>query len=392
MIYKKISSIHKGLFFFVFLSIFPICFSATSHQEEATSHQEEKFSPGTFIIDHILDDYGWHLFTYKEKHVSIPLPVILFDGGKPIVFMSNKFHHGQSSYRGYAMGFTENTKKKIVKLGGEYDGYTGHITEEMAECIDHDASLINISITKNVCALFFSIFLILWLFLHIANQYKKNPCKAPKGLQSIFEVLIVYVRDDIAKPSIGEKKYEKYLPYLLTLFFFIFLNNVLGLIPLFPAGANVTGNIAVTATLALITFFVTLFSSNKNYWKHIFNTPSVPWWLKIPLPLMPVVELIGVFTKPLVLMIRLFANISGGHIVVLGFICLIFIFGGMSPAIGYGVSVGSLFFYLFMGLVELVVAFVQAFVFTLLSALYIGMALEEHHEEETHHDTLPTHE
>jgi F-type H+-transporting ATPase subunit a len=385
MTYKKISSIHKGLFFFVFLSIFPICFSADSHHEE-------KFEPGSFIIDHILDDYGWHLFTYKEKHVSIPLPVILFDKGKPVLFMSNKFHHGQESYKGYALGFTENTKKKIVKLGGEYEGYTGHITEEMSDFIDHKASLINISITKNVCALFFSIFLIIWLFLHIANQYRKNPCKAPKGIQSVFEVLIVYIRDEIAKPSIGEKKYEKYLPYLLTLFFFIFLNNVLGLIPVFPAGANVTGNIAVTATLALITFFVTLFSSNKNYWKHIFNTPGVPWWLKIPLPLMPLVELVGVFTKPLVLMIRLFANISGGHIIVLGFICLIFIFGGMAPAIGYGVSVGSLFFYLFMGLLELVVAFVQAFVFTLLSALYIGMALEEHHEEEAHHHTLSTNE
>ena len=385
MNYKRTSSIYKGLLFFIFLSIFSIHLSASSHEEG-------KFEPGPFIIDHILDDYGWHLFTYKEKHVSVPLPIILFDDWKPVVFMSNKFHHGHDSYKGYALGFTEDTKTKIVKLGGVYEGYTGHITEDMAHDINYEASLINISITKNVCALLFSICLILCLFLYIAKQYRKNPCKTPKGIQSIFEVLIIYIRDEIAKPSIGEKKYEKYLPYLLTLFFFIFLNNVLGLIPIFPAGANVTGNIAVTATLALITFFVTLFSSNKNYWKHIFNTPGVPWWLKIPLPLMPFVELVGVFTKPLVLMIRLFANISGGHIIVLGFICLIFIFGGMAPAIGYGVSAVSIFFYLFMGLLELVVAFVQAFVFTLLSALYIGMALEEHHEEETHHHTLPTNE
>jgi len=239
-----------------------------------------------------------------------------------------------------------------------------------------------------VCSLFLSIGLIIWLFLHIANRYKKNPCKTPKGLQSIFEVLILFVRDDIAKPSIGEKKYEKYLPYLLTLFFFIFFNNVLGLIPLFPGGANVTGNIAVTATLALITFFITLFVSNKNYWKHIFNTPGVPWWVKIPLPLLPLVEFMGVLTKPFVLMVRLFANILGGHVIAIGLICLIFVFGAMAPAIGYGISVVSIFFYLFMGLLEIIVAFVQAFVFTLLSAIYIGMAMEEHHEEKVPHQPL----
>jgi len=385
MTYTKTSSLRKGLFLFIFLPFFSIHLSA-SPQDDGN------FDPGSFIIDHVVDAHEWHIFSYKEKHVSVPLPIILFDNGKPVFFMSNKFHHGQDSYKGYALGFTEDTKGKIVKLGGIYEGYTGHITEDMADAINSNATLIDISITKNVCALFFSIGLIIWLFLYIANKYKKNPCKAPKGLQSIFEVLIVYIRDGIAKSSIGEKKYEKYLPYLLTLFFFIFLNNILGLIPLFPAGANVTGNIAVTAALALITFFVTLFSSNKNYWKHIFNTPGVPWWLKFPLPLMPFVELVGVFTKPVILMIRLFANILGGHIIVLSFICLIFIFGAMSPLIGYGVSVVSILFYLFMGLLELVVAFIQAFVFTLLSALYIGMAVEEHHEEETHHHTLPVNE
>ncbi len=385
MTYKKNNTLLKGAIFFIFLSIFSI-------QLFAASHETEKFEPGSFIIDHVLDDYGWHLFAYKGKHVSIPLPIILLDNRKPVVFMSNKFHHGHDAYKGYALGFTENTKKKIVKLDGEFAGYTGHITPDMANSIDQESSLINISITKNVCALFLSIILMAWLFIHIANQYKKNPCKAPKGLQSIFEVLIIYVRDDIVKPSIGEKKYKKYLPYLLTLFFFIFLNNVLGLIPIFPAGANLTGNIAVTATLALITFFVTQFSSNKNYWKHIFNTPGVPWWLKFPLPIMPIVEFVGVLTKPLVLMIRLFANITGGHIIVLGFVCLIFIFGEMKPAIGYGVSVVSIFFYIFMGLLELVVAFVQAFVFTLLSSLYIGMACEEHHHEEETHCTLPANE
>lgn len=369
--------------------LFLFFFLLSSVNLSAASESVEKFEPGPFIIDHVLDSYGWHIFTYKEMDVSVPLPIILFDQGKPVCFLSGKFHHGHDAYKGYAIGFTEKTKNSIVKLKGDYAGYTGPITEEMVESIDLEAKLIDISITKNICALFFSLILIVWLFLYITKKYKQNPCKAPKGLQSIFEVLIIYVRDEIARPSIGEKHYNKYLPFLLTLFFFIFLNNVLGLIPIFPAGANVTGNIAVTATLALITFFVTLFSSKKNYWKHIFNTPGVPWWLKFPLPLMPLVELVGVFTKPFVLMIRLFANITGGHIIVLGFVCLIFIFGEMAPAIGFGVSIVSIFFYLFMGLLELVVAFVQAFVFTLLSSLYIGMALEDEHHEEAHHQALP---
>jgi F-type H+-transporting ATPase subunit a len=169
------------------------------------------------------------------------------------------------------------------------------------------------------------------------------------------------------------------MPYLLTLFFFIFLNNLLGLVPIFPGGANVTGNIAVTMVLALFTFVITTFSGNKEYWMHIINTPGVPWWLKIPVPLMPVVELIGVFTKPFVLMVRLFANITAGHIIVLGFISLIFIFGELNAGLGFGVSIVSIAFAIFMFLLELLVAFIQAYVFTLLSALYFGMATEEHH-------------
>lgn len=345
------------------------------------SEEKKPFEPGSFIIEHLMDSYGWHIITYKDHDVSIPLPIILFDDWKPMVFMSGKFHHGHDSYKGYAIGFTESTKNKIVKLNGEYAGYSGHITEEMVSHIDSEAKLIDISITKNVCALFISIILISWIFLSVAKKYKANPHAAPKGMQSIFEMLILFVRDNIAKPSIGSK-YGKYLPYLLTLFFFIFTNNLLGLLPIFPGGANLTGNIAVTMILALITFFVTNLSANKSYWVHIFNTPGVPWWLKIPIPLMPVVELVGVITKPLVLMIRLFANISAGHIIIMGFICLIFIFGQMAPVLGYGVSIVSIFFYLFMGLLELIVAFVQAFVFTLLSSLYIGMAIEEHHHEE----------
>ena len=215
----------------------------------------------------------------------------------------------------------------------------------------------------------------LWLFLSVAKNYTRRAGKAPTGLQSWVEPLIIFIRDDVAVSSIGEKKYEKYMPYLLTVFFFIFFNNIMGLIPIFPGGANVTGNIAVTLVLALITFVITLLSGNLNYYGHIF-WPPVPHALKI---LMIPIEIIGVFIKPFVLMVRLFANITAGHIIALGFFSLIFIFGSIHVFAGYGVSVVTIAFTVFMTLLELLVAFIQAYVFTFLSALYFGMAVEEHH-------------
>jgi F-type H+-transporting ATPase subunit a len=226
-----------------------------------------------------------------------------------------------------------------------------------------------------------SALLMLLIFISVAKAYARNVNQAPKGMQSMLEPLILFIRDDIAKSSIGEKKYEKYMPYLLTIFFFIFLNNILGLVPIFPGGANVTGNIAVTLVMAVFTFILTSFSGNMHYWIDIVNTPGVPWWLKLPIPLMPIVEIIGIITKPFVLMVRLFANITAGHIIALGFVSLIFIFGAMNAAWGYGVSVVSVAFMIFMNLLELLVAFIQAYVFTLLSALYFGLATAEpeHH-------------
>ena len=374
MIYKKIRHL-LPLLFCAFMLLFSPYSCMTAKAEE------EEINPGEYIMGHITDEYGWHITTFNDHHISIPLPVILFDGGKLVTFSSGKFHHGHQAYKGYALGFTEETDGSIVKLGGNYADYTGEIDFTTAT-IDHVCKY-DISITKNVCALLISIVLLCWIFLSVAKKYKDGPLKAPKGLQSLLEPLILFIRDDVAIPSIGEDKYQKYFPYLLTLFFFILFNNLMGLIPIFPGGANLTGNITVTAVLALITFFITNISGNKHYWKDIFNAPGVPWWLKIPIPLMPVVEFFGVFTKPFVLMIRLFANITAGHIIVLGFMSLIFIFGAMSPAIGYAVSPVSIFFYIFMGLLELLVAFIQAFVFTLLTAIYIGMAIEEpHHEKE----------
>ena len=375
---------------FALSTAFLLIFS-TSSLFAAETGETEKFNPGPFIVEHVIDDYGWHITGSDDKSVSIPLPVILFDNGKPVVFMSNKFHHGHNAYKGYALGFTPETKRTIVKLTENYTGEIAELADEkgianeeqMAQLIDADASIIDISITKNVCSLIISIIILLWLFLKVAKQYKTRENKAPHGAQGLVEPLILFIRDEVAIPSLGDK-YEKYFPYLLTLFFFILVNNLMGLIPIFPGGANVTGNIAITGILAVITFLMTTFSSNKNYWKHIINTPGVPWFLKFPIPLMPVVEFIGIFTKPFVLMVRLFANITAGHIITLAFVSLIFIFGQMNLVIGWAVSPVSVFFYIFMGLMELLVAFIQAFVFTLLSAMYIGMAIGEEEHEEAH--------
>jgi F-type H+-transporting ATPase subunit a len=319
------------------------------------------------IIEHIIDAYEWHILDIGKTHVSVPLPVILIYEGKLYTFMSSKFHHGHDPYKGFMIAKEGPKKGKIVRM------------DEHGQP-DLEAKIYDLSITKNVFAIFFSAALIIFIFVSIARAYKRRAGQAPKGLQSFFEPLILFVRDDIAKAAIGPK-YERYTPYLLTLFFFIFFNNLMGLIPIFPFGANVTGNLAVTGIMALFTFFITTFSGNKDYWKHIFNTPGVPWWLKIPIPLMPIVEFMGIFTKPFVLMVRLFANITAGHIIILGFMSLIFIFANLKSYMGLAVAPVSIAFGIFMGLLEILVAFIQAYVFTLLSALYFGMAIEEHHHD-----------
>jgi len=354
----------KRILFFICVVLATTNLFAT--EAEHQTEPKEEFNPGTFIMEHIGDAHDWHIATIGETHISIPLPVIVYSQQSGLhVFMSSKFHHGHQAFEGLRLE-TEGINK-------------GKIVEENAGIISVP---LDISITKNVVSLFISLFLLLYIFISVANSYKRNKDKAPKGIQSMLEPLILFLRDDVAKPSIGKHKFEKYMPYLLTVFFFIFINNLLGLIPIFPGGANLTGNIAITMVLALFTFVITTINANKNYWVHIVNTPGVPWWLKLPIPLMPIVEIIGVFTKPFVLMVRLFANITAGHIIGLGFISLIFIFGKMSIYGGYGISVMSIAFSVFMAMLELLVAFVQAYVFTLLSALYFGMATEDHHHEE----------
>ena len=344
-------------------------------QSHETAKAEKKgFDAGEMIMEHIGDAHEWHILAYNDFQLTIPLPVILIDNGKVVTFMSSRFHHGHEAYNGYKLELEGINKGKIVKVLGD------------GETVDASAKIpLDFSITKNVVSLFISILLLCFVFISIGNKYKRNPDTAPKGLQSLLEPLILFVRDDIAIAGLGKKKYARFMPFLLTVFFFIFFNNLLGLIPIFPGGANLTGNISITLVLALFTFVITTFIGNKNYWLHVFNAPGVPWWLKFPIPLMPVVEFVGLITKPFVLMVRLFANITAGHIILLGFMSLIFIFGNMNPFAGYGVSVFSIAFAVFMSMLELLVAFIQAYVFTLLSAIYFGMAMEEHHtaEEQT---------
>ena len=340
------------------------------HAEEAQTG-EEPFNAGKFVIEHVSDAHDWHIVSFGDTHISIPLPVILYSekpewhGGKSFhVFMSSKFHHGHADYKGFRLSHSEENEGKILELD---------------EAGNEAGKPIDISITKTVAGVLVSVIVLFWLIFSVARSAKRNAGKAPSGLQNLVEPVILFIRDEVAKPAIGEKKSEKFMPFLLSLFFFILINNFIGLVPIPPFGANVTGNIAVTMVLALFTFFITTFNGNKHYWKEIYN-PDVPWWLKFPLPLMPIVELSGVITKPFVLMVRLFANMLAGHMIVTVFVSLIFIFASLfGSGVGLAASPVSILFSVFILLLDVLVSFIQAYVFTLLSALYFGMATAEHH-------------
>lgn len=341
----------------------------TAHAETSVSHaagEEKEEDISQMILHHIADSHEWHFF----GDVSVPLPVILYTQNGLVTFLSNKFGHNDHGTEVFEANGT-----RLVNYHGKFY-YPSATKTADGTYIAHDArgDILNpkpfdISITKNVVSLLISVTVLLIVFIGIAKAYKKREGKAPKGLQSILEPIILFVRDDIAKPQLGHR-YKGFMPYLLTVFFFVWLNNLMGLIPFFPGGANLTGNIAVTMMLALCTFVLTTVNGNKNYWGHVF-TPHVPWWLY---PLMIPVEIIGLFTKPIALMIRLFANITAGHILILSLISLIFIIKSVLVA---GVAIP---FVLFISVIELVVGFIQAFIFTILSALFIGMAVEEHAE------------
>lgn len=330
----------------------------------------EKPDIGNIILGHIGDEHGWHIATIGDKHLTIPLPIILWHEGTLHIFMSSKFQHGHARYQGFKIGTRadgEALDGKIICVNekGEYTGQKP----------------LDFSITKNVCYLFVTAALLIWLVFYMKRVSVQRRNQAPKGLQNAVEILITFVKEEIAEVSIEKAKSAKYLPFLLTVFFFILLSNLFGIIPVFPFGANLTGNIATTLVLAVITFLVTTFSGNKNYWKHIFNAPGTPWWLKFPIPLMPVIEIVSMLVKPFVLMVRLFANIMAGHIIILSFVCAIFIFGEMGIGIAYGAAPVPVLFAALLDILEILVAVIQAYVFTLLSAVYIGMATAEHHEE-----------
>ena len=323
--------------------------------EAPQAEAAESFDLNHYIFGHIGDAYEWHITTIKGKHISIPLPCIVFDGGL----------HVFSSHKMAEHGYTLNEEGKLINAA------TGKRP-------------LDISITKNVCSLIISSILLLFLVLYSARWYKRHDAmkEAPRGLPGLMEMLITMVTDDIIKEGVG-KDWERYAPYLLTAFFFIFLNNLLGIVPFFPGGANVTGNIAVTLCLALCTFLAVNLFGNKHYYKDIF-WPDVPTWLKVPLPLMPLIEIIGIFTKPFSLMIRLFANILAGHIMILGVVAVIFLTVKLGPALNGSMTVISVLFGVFMDVLELLVAFIQAYVFTMLSSVFIGLSRmepEEGHEQ-----------
>ena len=326
---------------------------------DAHAPKEEGFNPNELIMHHIADSHGWHILDWDGHAVSIPLPVILWTNDGLVVFSSSEFHHDTEGHHVVNAGGQQfvNKHEKIYYAGSE------------------DKPL-DFSITKNVLSLIMGAVLIVLIFLSAARFYAKNTNKAPRGLASFVEPLILFVRDDIARGAIPEKHLNRFVPYLLTLFFFIWVNNLLGLVPFFPGGANLTGNIAVTLVLAAFTLIITNVNGTKDYWMHIVWMPGVPTPLK---PILALIELIGVFTKPFSLMIRLFANITAGHILVLSLVSLIFIFESV------WISPGSIILTLFISTLELLVAALQAYVFTMLTAMSFGAAVEEHHHDDHAH-------
>ena len=343
---------------------------ATAISEEAESQGgENPVDVKGIVFGHIGDSYEWHITTWGDVHVTIPLPVIVYSeiSGWHF-FMSSRLEENEGSYEGLT----------IAPAGSRYEGKLVEYDAEGNEVRPWD-----FSITKVSFALLINSFILLLVILGVARWYRKKPLEspAPKGFVGFMEMFIMMVNDDIIKSCIGPK-YRKFAPYLLTAFFFIFINNLMGLVPFFPGGANVTGNIAITMVLAICTFLAVNIFGTKAYWKDIF-WPDVPWWLKVPIPLMPLIEFFGVFTKPFALMIRLFANMLAGHMAMLVLTCLIFISASMGPLLNGTLTVASVAFNIFMNALELLVAFIQAYVFTMLSAVFIGLAQIEEHGHQT---------
>ncbi|MCB9313166.1 MAG: F0F1 ATP synthase subunit A [Lewinellaceae bacterium] len=391
---------------------------STAEEGHADGHEssgeKKKFNPSPLVMGHIGDAHEFHIW----GHLALPLPCITYEDGHGLSFFSSSaFHHGTMAYNGYvldhgvlrkAINFPTREEVQLDVIHTDEEGHEHYVhTEEIKDAagkisehktihyqgqtydleasskIFSASSWIDFSITKNVFTMLLATILLFVIFFGMKRFYANNEGKAPRGLTNFMEPFFEFMRDEVVKPSIGPK-WEKYMGLIMSLFFFILACNLLGLIPFFPGSGNVMGNISVTIVLALITFLVVNLSGNKHYWQHIFWMPNVPVPIKI---LFIPIELAGLFIKPFTLLIRLFANITAGHTIILSLVCLIFIFGDVGQNVG-GASVGAVvatLFVAFMNLLELLVAFLQAFIFALLSSLYIGAAVEEHHHEEAHH-------
>ena len=375
--------------------------------DDHNEHGEEDggYDPVATVMHHIADANEFHVW----EGVHLPLPCILYapkDGWT--VLMSSGFDHGHTAVDGYVLnhGRVNRVSDSSFPDGEVEVGHINHQVEDGKDVyyveyngseykLDKPSTLdggllgggitsfYDFSITKNVFTMLLAAILLIFVWTAVARGYKKNDGRAPSGIQSFFEPFFTFIRDEVTIPMIGEQKYERFQPFIMTIFFFVLFCNLLGLIPIFPGSANVTGNLAVTMTLALFTFFITNLNGNKHYWEHTLWMPGIPVWVK---PVLSIVEVLGLFIKPFSLMIRLFANISAGHIIILSLIGLIFLFGNNGQNIGgaaAGAVVGGLFT-AFMNLIELLVAFLQAFIFAILSASYIGAAVEDGHHEEAH--------
>ena len=362
---KRVKSLLVAVFsLFLTFSFVPVFAQEHGGEGEPKKEAEKgKFDANEVIFGHVLDSYEFHFLSYEDKtgeehHVSIPLPVILYsvDRQQWSVFSSSRFHHGHDTYDGYKL--EGGNKIRPVNAGEKF---------------------YDISLTRNVVQMIIALILLVWVMLVIAKRYNRGEGvhSAPRGIQSLFEPIITFVRDDVAKPNIGAR-YARYMPYLLTVFFFILINSVIGLI---PGTANVTGNIAFTLTLGVVSFVIILLSSSKHFWAHTLN-PPVPVGVK---PILVLVEVLSVFTRPFALIIRLFANMIAGHIIIICLISLIFIFGALSKGVGWAFSPISVGFTVFIYFIEILVAFLQAYIFTNLTAVFIGQSMEGSHDEEHGH-------
>lgn len=347
---------------YIVTMLFLLLAASVTISAHETSGQEGDVDVNKLVFGHIGDSYEWHVASFGDKTIAIPLPVIVKSSTGWHVFSSSKLEEGE--YEGL-----------YIAKGGTHDG---KIVERNAA--GDEVRPFDISITKNVLALFINSLILVLIILGCARWYKKHPLEqgAPKGGVGMMEAIIMMIYDDVIKGGIGPD-YKRYAPYLLTAFFFILVNNLMGLIPVFPGGANVTGNIAITLVLALCTFLMTNIYGTKEYWKEIF-WPDVPAWLKVPVPMMPLIEFVGIFTKPIALMIRLFANIMAGHAAILSLISIIFITVKVGPAINGSMTVVAVLFGIFMDALEVLVAFIQAYVFTLLSSIFIGLSRVKPHK------------